>query len=314
MTFTPTPTTRRRTMLRRSLPLLLGLMIAATLSLWPEIQCAAQGQLCTDPRDLWCNGDCSQACQSSTSLGMVVSCSPFDPGGGVIYCDDDWQPDTCAVRCSDADNCNVTDLRSGGECSGRLGQQGNYSVWNVKRCPSYGSDPTCKVRDRNTRVDCCTGSGGGGPPPCTPSFGPPTITLAGHTPAHPLPIGQDPDELGVDITMLVEGGRDTACGTGQRTLTSITPPEAALSAESIKWIEGELRRTYPGAEVLGTYPLFPDYPVPQLPADTATITFHLDPQDPGDYELTLTATQDDGQTTASTLTVHVHLFEATITE
>jgi hypothetical protein len=64
---------------------------------------------------------------------------------------------------------------------------------------------------------------------------------------------------------------------------------------------------------LGTYPITPVLTTTGLNTGTATTSFHFDPLDPGDYEVTVTATQDDGQTTSKVFTVHVALYETTIT-
>ncbi len=152
--------------------------------------------------------------------------------------------------------------------------------------------------------------------PCTPEYDPPTITLAGHTPPYPLTIGQDPDDLGVDVTVSITGGqKNNGCNRGpaQRSITAASLREVRLSDATIRWIEGELAAYYPGAHVKDRYPLTPYYVTGGTGSTQATLTFHFDPLDPGDYEIVVNATQDDGQTQETVLSLHVWLMEATIT-
>lgn len=299
--------------IRRSLPLVLGMMIAAFIAFWPEFQCSVLAQCAA--RDLWCNGDCSQTCQASTSLGYVASCSPvIIPGGS--YCDDDFQSNACGVRCSDQGNCNVTQLLSGGGCSGRLSQSGSYSYWNVGQCPAYNSNPSCSVQPRYTRVDCCTGaSGGGGGGGCDPEYDAPTITLSGYSPPFPLVLGQDPDDVGVDISLTAQGGsksNNCSSGPGDLDLTSFSVVRAELSDDTISWINDYLNLRYPGAAVLGSYPFIPPF-VSNLNGNTATLNTHINPLDPGWYEIRARAVQEDGQATTTTFRIPVYLLDATIT-
>lgn len=86
----------------------------------------------------------------------------------------------------------------------------------------------------------------------------------------------------------------------------------SLSGESISWIKGELSRKYPGAHVLDTYPISPVLTTTGLNTPNATAYFHFDPKDPGDYEVTVVAKQDDGQIARKVFRVHVALYESTI--
>jgi len=135
-----------------------------------------------------------------------------------------------------------------------------------------------------------------------------------YTPPYPLVITQDPDQLGVDVTVTITGGLKTnSCpGVGQQTITSVTLDRVDLAASSVDWIENELAVVYPGAHVKGNYPLRPNYLTNGLNTTTATLTFHLDPEDPGYYDVQITARQSDGQQTTTTLQVSVWLFETTI--
>ncbi len=300
--------------LRFSMPILIGMFMAAFVSLWPDIQCRVFAQ-CSQ-RDLWCNGDCSQVCQPATSVGYVASCSPvIIPGGS--YCDDDFRSDVCAVRCTDPNNCNVTQQVTGGACSGRLRQQGGYSTWNVGRCPSYAADPSCKVQSRYTRVDCCTEAGNidpGGGGGCDPEYATPTIALSGYTPPYPIVIGQDPDEIGVDLLLTATGGHKTnSCdGDEQLNITSLSLAQVKLSDATIAWITGYLAQRFPGAEILDSYPFVPAFTT-TLNGTTATLNAHMDPLDPGWYEVQAQATQDDRQSTTVTVQIPVYLLDSTIT-
>jgi hypothetical protein len=165
-------------------------------------------------------------------------------------------------------------------------------------------------------VDCCTGGIVPNPTPitCTPRYDPPSVSLAGTTPPYPLTIGQDPDQLGFDATIVVEGGRKiNNCNRGpaQRDITSVTLDSLELSAETVSWIEGDLAIWYPGAHVMDAYPQTPYYTT-SINGTTASLFFHHDPLDPGTYEAHVTAIQDDGKQTEAALEIPVYLLEATI--
>ena len=154
------------------------------------------------------------------------------------------------------------------------------------------------------------------PPPaptaCVPVYNAPTMTMIGYDPDYPLVIGQDPDEKGVDVNIMAQGGaKINACpGDARGTIVTFQLREVNLSPEAIAWINGELRQAYPGAYVKDTYPL---HPAPSVSlGSNATMTFHLDPLDPGAYIATVVAVQHDGQTISSEYRIPVHLLEATI--
>ena len=136
--------------------------------------------------------------------------------------------------------------------------------------------------------------------------------MDGYTPPYPLVLGQDPDEIGVDVTITAQGGGKTnSCpGDSRGTITTFQLDEVTLSPEAIARIKGELRKAYPGAHVLGSYPL---HPAPSVSlGSNATLCFHFDPQDPGAYNVVVTVLQHDGQTVSQTFQVPAHLLEATI--
>ena len=150
------------------------------------------------------------------------------------------------------------------------------------------------------------------PTVCVPVYHAPTVSLGGYTPPYPLVLGQDPDKIGVDVTIMAQGGGKTnSCpGDPRGTITTFQLNEVTLSPEAIARIKGELQKAYPGARVLGSYPLHPS-PSTSL-GSNAVLRFHFDPQDPGAYNITVTARQQDGQTVSQTFQVPAHLLEATI--
>ena len=147
---------------------------------------------------------------------------------------------------------------------------------------------------------------------CTPQYRAPTISLSGYTPEYPLVLGQDPDELGVDVTILAQGGAKTnGCpGAARGTITTFQLDKVTLSPEAIAHIQGALQKAYPGAHVLDSYPLHPAASVSL--GSNATLRFHFNPLDPGAYNIEVTAIQHDGQTVSQTFQVPAHLLEATI--
>ncbi|MBL7162161.1 MAG: hypothetical protein ISS57_06115 [Anaerolineales bacterium] len=150
------------------------------------------------------------------------------------------------------------------------------------------------------------------PTACVPQYHAPTLSMGGYTPPYPLVLGQDPDELGVDVTITAQGGAKTNSypGDPRGTITIFQLDEVTLSPEAIARIQGELQKAYPGAHVLGSYPLHPS-PSVSL-GSNATLRFHFDPQDPGAYNILVTATQHDGQSVSQTFQVPAHLLEAMI--
>ncbi|MBC8504115.1 MAG: hypothetical protein H8D34_04620 [Chloroflexi bacterium] len=150
------------------------------------------------------------------------------------------------------------------------------------------------------------------PTACVPQYHAPTLSMGGYIPPYPLVLGQDPDKLGVDVTITAQGGAKTnSCpGDSRGTITTFQLDEVTLSPEAIARIQGELQKAYPGAHVLGSYPL---HPAPSISlGSNATLRFHFDPQDPGAYNVLVTVTQHDGQTASQTFQVPAHLLEATI--
>jgi len=180
-------------------------------------------------------------------------------------------------------------------------------------CPTC-NQPAASARNNNDDEEEHEhhSSGPSAPAPCTPQYHSPTLSMSGYTPPYPLVIGQDPDELGVDVTITAQGGSKTnSCpGDPRGNISSFQLNEVTLSPEAIARINGELRKAYPGARVLGSYPLHPS-PSVSL-GSNATLRFHFDPQDPGAYNVQVTATQHDGQTVSQTFQVPAHLLEATI--
>jgi len=150
------------------------------------------------------------------------------------------------------------------------------------------------------------------PTACVPQYNAPTLSMGGYTPQYPLVLGQDPDEVGVDVTIAAQGGSKTnSCsGDPRGTITIFLLNEVTLSPEAIARIKGELQKAYPGAHVLDSYPLHPS-PSTSL-GSNATLRFHFDPLDPGAYNVLVTVTQHDGQTVSQTFQVPAHLLEATI--
>jgi hypothetical protein len=204
------------------------------------------------------------------------------------------------MRCTNHDDCKVT------ECASTPPGFGCFLVgegrWDVGKCSAY---PECKRRTFIIDESCC-----GTSPTVCPRSGPAiTTTSLQPTPAFPLVIGQDPDQRGITISVItiIAGEHDCKPGTIQAISVKIN-----LSSESIRWINDELRRKYPGAHVLDTYPISPELSTTGLFTPSATASFHFGPQDPGDYQITVTATQDDGQEAEKVFQVHVALYESSI--
>jgi len=271
----------------------MGLLIALGVIIWPTAQCRAfQG--CGDARTTWCNPDCSSSCVGSTKVGYVTYCY-VDSGA----CLENFIPEYRDVQCSNPSDCAPTNISR---------------VWDVRGCEFDGTR-RCHIQSRPSNVDCCgansTRGGGGG---CSPSYEPPTITLGSTTPRYPIVYGQDPDKLGITITVNVAGGADSnGCGGGPKTITSITLNSVTLSSASVDWITGTLSLRFPGAMVKGSYPLRPSLTITGIGTAAATATFHFDPLDPGNYDMSITAIQDDGQNVTTTLNAPAYLLDSTIT-
>jgi len=274
--------------------LVLGILSAVAVSLFPGAYCALAD---CGIKDKWCKDDCSKTCGPTNGLGVVVGCSR-----GAYDCVYDWIPDAWGMRCTNDDDCAIT------ECAFIPPGYGCYMVgegyWDVGKCSAY---PTCRRESRVIPESCCVG---GGSTPCPES--PPTITNAilQPTPEFPLVLGQDPARSGITISGITATAGEHDCHTATISSVSVS---IQLSGASISWINGELARKYPGAQVKDTYPLTPLLTTTGLNTATAVTSFHFDPLDPGDYEITITATQDDGQTAVKVFTVHVALYESTIT-
>lgn len=275
--------------------LALGILLAIGISLFPTAYCVLAD---CGVKDKWCNGDCSQTCGPTAGLGVVVGCSR-----GAYGCIEDWIPDSWGMNCTNSNDCKVTN------CASTPPGYGCYLAgdgrWDVGACSAF---PSCRRVTRVSNETCCGNSGG--PTPC-PESGP-TITNAAlqPTPEHPLVLGQDPDRRGITISGITVTAGEHDCRTGTISAVSVS---IRLSSASITWINGELARKYPGAHVKGTYPITPVLTTIGLNTATAVTSFHFEPLDPGDYEVTVTATQDDGQTAVKVFTVHVALYESTIT-
>ena len=273
--------------------LALCILLVIAVSLSPTAYCALAR---CDIKDKWCNDDCSQTCGPTHGLGVVVGCSR-----GAYGCIQDWIPDAWGMRCTSSNDCNVT------ECASTPPGFGCYLVgeglWDVGKCSAY---PSCKRQTLIINESCC----GGGPTPC-PKSGPIITTSALEpTPEFPLVVGQDPDKRGITIPMITVSAGEHDCRRGTVSDISI---EIRLSEASISWINSELARKYPGAHMLDTYPISPVLTATGLNTPTATASFHFDPKDPGDYEVKVTATQDDNQVAEKVFQVHVALYESSIT-
>ena len=274
--------------------LLLGFLLAVAVSLFPSAYCALAD---CSVKDQWCNGNCTQTCGPTNGLGVVVGCSR-----GAYGCVQDWIPDAWGMRCTNSADCKVTD------CSSTPAGYGCYLVadgrWDVGACSAY---PTCSRVQAVINETCCVTAAA---TPCPKS--PPKITTTAlqPTPEFPLVIGQDPEHRSITLTGITATGGRHDCRTGTISALSVS---IRLSSASESWITGELARKYPGAHVLGTYPISPVLTTTGLNTATATTSFRFEALDPGDYEITVTATQDDGQKGTKVFTVHVALYESTIT-
>jgi len=285
-------------------------LLAAGYALWPSVQCALGD---CGVKDKWCASDCSKQC-SVAGFGLI----PENTYGGRppcrrvgSSCVQNFVPDVIGGNCNNAANCNVSELNPGtfnGEnVYGRLYYAGSVRYFNVGTCNSSCSF----VKAANAKeATCCVGA-----PVCVPSFAPPSVNIANAViaPGHPLVFSQDPDQLGVTVTTIsATGGSDTSCDSGQQNITAITV-SIRLSDDTIAWINGPLALRYPGAQIKGSYPIQPTLTTTGLNTTTATTSFHFDPLDPGTYNITITATQGDGQSSSAVLAVPAFLLDSTIT-
>jgi hypothetical protein len=281
---------------------LTGLLIAVGIVLFPQAQCAV-AQTCDGPRDKWCgSGKC---CDPAAGFLAVTGCSYNSSTG---FCEE--KTTTVKVRCSNSSNCEVTDV---------LGSPNRLSggYWSVGKCEWNG----CYLNPNanSVRVTCCTGSGGGG---CTPRYAPPTIDDSYTVdPPNPIVWTQEQPPYGQALGMTINdikahGGADTACGSGRANITSLDV-QVNLRQESIDWILNDLGRRYIGVRIKDIYPKFPERPDdPFHPYANCAWTFgttgintpdaELDcrffkPLDPGQYDVTVTACQSDGQCVTKTM-------------
>jgi len=152
------------------------------------------------------------------------------------------------------------------------------------------------------------------PPGCVTFFDPPTIGAnLVLDPAYPITLGQDPDDRGVDVRGIAAiGGLRHCPDSGSAQITSFSVVKIELAQSSVAWINGALARKYPGAHVKGGYPFTPPFSVSGIGSGQAQLSFHLAPLDPGYYEVTVVATQQDGQSASVALRVPVYLMESSL--
>lgn len=275
---------------------LMGLFIAVGIVFFPQAQCAV-AQTCNAPADLWCGSN--KCCSSTGGMKYVFSCSGAN---GVVWA---TQPYRCSPNTSG--NCNVTDW---------MGWPGKTRTLNGR---TQACMPDCNGSCVWAYVDCCGGSSGGGG--CTPQYAPPTIDDTYTVdPPNPIVWTQEQPPYGLALGMTINdikahGGQDTACGTGQAKITSITV-NLTLTQDSIDWILGELSQRYINVHIKDTYPKYPeqaDWGHPYAGcawtdglSGINTPNAELDcrffrPLDPGNYAVHVQACQSDGKCTTKTL-------------
>ena len=209
--------------------------------------------------------------------------------------------------------------------SGLFGLQSQVKVTHAMDCVDIDCSPGSEYPPNPSPEP--PGGGGGGDdggdpgdppeptePPCIPSWAPPTIPAAFTLdPAYPITLGQDPDDLGVDVNgILAQAGAPRCPGQSPARIIAFSVTEVRLAASSVAWITGELARKYPGAQVKGSYPFTPPYQVSGLGTPSALLSFHFAPLDPGYYEVRLLAVQSDGQQSTAIVRVPVYLMESSI--
>jgi hypothetical protein len=303
---------------------LLGILIAAGIALFPQARCAMDGT-CKRPADLWCWG--RKCCSASGGLKYVSSCA------GPVY-------SNYPYRCNPlSGNCNVKDWM-GWTNKSFGGQRPQVGISNDR---TWTTMPDCDGRGNYSNsnnwpkafVDCCGTSGSGGSNSCTPSYAPPSIDDSySINPPNPVPWGQEQQPYGKALGMTIgsikaHGGADTACGSGQASITKITV-QISLRQSSIDWILNVLGRRYVGVHVKGTYPQSPERPAPDHPyyacsfdpvKGIGTPNAQLDcqffrPLDPGLYDVIVQACQSDGKCTTKSFPepIRVWLLDTTLSD
>lgn len=300
--------------------LLLGLMIALGIFLFPTARCA-MGQGCADPADLWCQaGGPNQCCGPTNGFLAVLHCTEVRQNRQLVACQVS-QTAQVGVRCYNPDDCGVTEVVD--PDYGRL----SGGVWHVGNCDWINNATGCQLNpDANpSPATCCSGPGDpgdpGNPPPCEPEYAPPSIGESWSvSPPYPLVWGQDTDQLGMTIHgITAQGGEDTECGEGRANITSIDV-QFQLTDISIEWITGYLASRYYGAYVKGEYPAAPipksGYPIGYTGIGTPNAQrdyIYFEPLDPGTYDLLVHVCQSDGKCSNRTIgPVTVWLLDTTL--
>lgn len=261
-------------------------------------------------RDKWCNhGGCSPlTCKRGTRVRAVINCA-WDAVGGVCG---DVVKRGISLKCLNGSDCNAS-VVDPAEYRGRLFFARGRAWWKVGACSRNVDRDHCNLYALNIntnigRGDCCSGGGGGGGG-CTPNYQPPQIDTNAITiaPPYPLVYGQEPDKVGVTVSVQATGGEDkNHCGGGRAKITAFSVTEIDLAQSSRDWILHTLALYYPGAHIKGDYPMLPDQSaVSGLNTPNATLTAHFNPLDPGYYVLTIAATQNKGKHKTTTVQVKV---------
>ncbi len=156
------------------------------------------------------------------------------------------------------------------------------------------------------------GDGGGvvGSSPCVETIGDPTTSVS-MNPPYPLPQGQGGGAVSVLITVF--SGMITGCGDDRPDLiTNVTMDCILLSGSSVAWITGELAAQYPGARVLGSYPMCRPVSTTGAPAASVNVAFNFTPLDPGYYDHPIHVTTESGKRLDFMLRCPVRLLDTTI--
>jgi hypothetical protein len=287
---------RKRNWLYLSIALLLAIFFsAAAKTAWAA---------CTGTPNPYCSGGC---CYATKRVSYVNSCSP---SANNTYCVEGMSRKEVECPYNRAVNCQT-------------------ETYDIGDCPSNRVPPSCgnPVYRANTGT-CC---GGSGPQPtkkptsrppnptatqCIAAYELPTAFLSSIIPPYPIVFGQDPDKEGVNLSIgFLAGQKTNSCpGNDYADLTLISLNEVNLTPETVAWIAGELAVMYPGAEVRGAYPLHPNYTSSMSGRNGSIQLANLEPLDPGDYLINVTATQSDGKTITVDIPIHVSLFETTLTQ